>query len=275
MAGRFSTQSCCALPRPSRYSSGLMAKKSASPLLRIFLRGVATLLPAALTIYLFVWLWQALDRWLISKTNEMLTIGVRWVVKLTQPSIEGAELATWESPFWVGAILSLALVFLLGWWLSGVLGRRIWAAFERFLSNLPLIGSVYPYTKQIVEFFFKEESKVEFERVVAVPYPRQGCYALSFLTSAGLKTLHDATGQAMVAVFVPTSPMPATGYTLFMPADEIIPLELSVDQAMQIIVSGGVIIPSEELTDVGLAALLQARSKALQAAADIKSGGAA
>jgi uncharacterized membrane protein len=82
--------------------------------------------------------------------------------------------------------------------------------------------------------------------VVAAPYPSEKIYCIAFVTSAGLKTVHDALGERMVTVFVPTSPMPMTGFTVFIKEDRLIPLPLSVDEALRVTVSAGVLIPTAE-----------------------------
>ncbi len=141
------------------------------------------------------------------------------------------------------------LLFLLGWWFSGFLGRKVVAAFERGLTRVPLIGAIYPYVKQVTEFFFGEERKVEFDRVVSIPYPRPGVYSLGFMTGNCMRSLNEARGSELISVFVPSSPMPATGYTLFVPVADIIPLKLSVEEALRVVISGGVLIPPQEMVE--------------------------
>jgi len=163
---------------------------------------------------------------------------------LAQADLQDALPATLR--FWVSVGMVAMLLLLCGWWFSGFLGRRVVALFERLLERVPLIGAVYPYVKQITEFFFGEEKKVEFERVVAVPYPRDGVYSLGFLTGNCIKSLNEARGHELISVFIPSSPMPVTGYTMFVPATDIILMNLSVDEALRTIVSGGVLVPPHE-----------------------------
>lgn len=157
----------------------------------------------------------------------------------------------------VGVLVSLLLILTLGYFASGFLGRRAIASVDRAMQNLPIIRSVYPYAKQLVEFFAAEKS-FDFDTVVAAPYPSEGVWAIAFVTSSGLRTIHEELGDRYVSVFVPTSPMPATGFTVFIREDRLIPLPLSVDEALRITVSAGVLIPSsekvEDLTDALTAA---------------------
>lgn len=145
----------------------------------------------------------------------------------------------------VGALLSVLLVLLVGWTLSGFFGRSLIAGFERLMGALPIVRSVYPCAKQLVEFFLSD-SEIEFESVVAVPYPRKGLWSLGFVTNTALRTLTEREEGNLVCVFVPSSPMPMTGYTIMIPADDLVPLSLSVDEALRITVSGGVLIPPRE-----------------------------
>ena len=145
----------------------------------------------------------------------------------------------------VGALVSLLVVLTLGYFASGFLGRRVISSVDRAAQNLPIIRSVYPYTKQLVEFF-AAETDFDFDTVVAAPYPSEQIYCIAFVTSSGLKTVHEALGERYVTVFVPTSPMPMTGFTVFIREDRLIPLPLSVDEALRVTVSAGVLIPASE-----------------------------
>ena len=114
------------------------------------------------------------------------------------------------------------------------------------MQQIPVVRSVYPYTKQLVEFFLTE-TEFEFDTVVAAPYPTDGVYSIAFVTSEGMKTINEALGgKRYVSMFVPTSPMPMTGYTVFIDAEKLIPLPISVDEALRVTISAGVLIPPHE-----------------------------
>lgn len=148
-------------------------------------------------------------------------------------------------PPYVGIVLSFLVVLWLGWLMGGFVGRRIVQRLDRMMHVIPVVNAVYPYSKQLVEFFFADR-KMEFDTVVVVPYPSEGLWSIGFVTSSSLKSLRDATGKVMVTVFVPSSPMPMTGYTTFIEASRVIPLSLSVDEALRITMTGGVLIPPRE-----------------------------
>jgi uncharacterized membrane protein len=148
----------------------------------------------------------------------------------------------------VGVLLSLLLVLWVGWLLGGFVGRRIVQRVDTTMHLIPVVRSVYPYSKQLIEFFFAEK-KVDYDTVVAVPYPSKHLYSLAFVTSDGLRTLHEETRKTLLSVFIPSSPMPMTGYTIFVEPQNVIPLPISVDEALRITMTGGVLIPPSQLTD--------------------------
>lgn len=146
----------------------------------------------------------------------------------------------------IGILLSITLVLVLGTLTSGFVGRRVIGSIDRGVQQIPVVRSVYPYAKQLVEFFLTE-TEFEFDTVVAAPYPTDNVYAIAFVTSEGMKSINEAMGgKHFVSMFVPTSPMPMTGYTVFIDADKLIPLPISVDEALRVTISAGVLIPPHE-----------------------------
>lgn len=152
----------------------------------------------------------------------------------------------------IGVLLSLLLVLWLGWLVGGFVGRRFMQHVDRTMTLIPVVKSVYPHSKQLVEFFF-EKKKLEFDTVVAVPYPSEGFWAIAFVTNGSLRSLDAATGKELVAVFLPSSPMPMTGWTVFVDSKRVLRLPLTVDEAVRIIMTGGVLLPARELVARALA----------------------
>ncbi|MEM6671239.1 MAG: DUF502 domain-containing protein [Planctomycetota bacterium] len=148
-------------------------------------------------------------------------------------------------PEWVGLVLAAAIVLFLGYLASGFLGRGLIASFDKALTRVPIVRSVYPYTKQLVDFFLSD-SELEFDTVVAAPYPSEGVWAIGFVTGGGLRTVQTELGGNYLSVFIPTSPMPMTGFTVFIEANRLIPLDITVDEALRVTVSAGVLVPSSE-----------------------------
>ena len=151
-------------------------------------------------------------------------------------------------PRLVGLVVSILLVVSLGSLAGGYIGRKILKGVDRALYAIPVVRSVYPYSKQFVDFFLGQR-KLAFDTVVAVPYPSPGLWSTGFVTGRSLRTLRERSGVNLVTVFVPSSPMPMSGYTIFVPAEKLIPLPFTVDEAVRIIVSGGVLVPPGEFVE--------------------------
>ena len=152
----------------------------------------------------------------------------------------------------IGVLLSLLLVLWLGWLVGGFVGRRFMQHVDRTMTLIPIVKSVYPHSKQLVEFFF-EKKKLAFDTVVAVPYPSAGFWAVAFVTNGSLRSLDAGTGKELLCVFLPSSPMPMTGWTVFVDSRSVVPLPLTVDEAVRIIMTGGVLLPPQELVARSLA----------------------
>ncbi|MCH7988718.1 MAG: DUF502 domain-containing protein [Planctomycetes bacterium] len=114
-----------------------------------------------------------------------------------------------------------------------------------FLAKVPLISHVYSSVKQVTDFFFSERT-VEYNRVVALEYPRRGLWSIGFVTSDSMLEMTVAAGEPLVSVLMPTSPMPMTGFTVNVPRSEVIDLNITIDQAFQYCLSCGVLIPEQQ-----------------------------
>ncbi len=204
---------------------------------RYFLTGVAFVAPLALTVFIFGYLFQLLHHW----------IG-RPVSKLLPETLVAPDGSAWIASL-VGLLLLIGCVLLVGAIVSTVLGRRLAAFSERILLQLPLVRTVYAPAKQIVEFFVNPTA-VQFGAVVLVRYPHPNSYAIGFITGRNVEPLESATGKKLVNVFVPFTPTPVTGIMLVLPEEEVIPVDLTVEDALKMVVSGGVVTPARVLTEV-------------------------
>jgi len=145
----------------------------------------------------------------------------------------------------IGVLVSAMVVLTLGYLASGFLGRRLIAGVDRAFSTIPVVRSVYPYSKQVVDFFMSD-NEIEFDTVVAAPYPSKDVWAVGFVTGTGLRGLNEALDAALVSVFIPTSPMPMTGFTVYIESSRLIPLDMTVEEALRATVSAGVLIPDSQ-----------------------------
>lgn len=146
----------------------------------------------------------------------------------------------------VAVILVLVCVYFLGRLVTVRVGAWFVNLFETgVLAKLPLISKVYGSVKQVTDFLLTERS-VAYSRVVAVQYPSRGLWALAFVTGDGMLSMAEAESEPMVAVLVPTSPMPMTGFTVCVRRSDVLDLDITVDQAFQFIISCGVLVPPHQ-----------------------------
>jgi len=144
-----------------------------------------------------------------------------------------------------GLVIFFIFTVIVGWMAKGLIGRSLihWA--ERIVDRMPVVRSLYNGLKQIAETVFSQ-TDTSFERACMVEYPRRGIFSLAFVTGDGLSQITAENGEQLMTVFVPSSPTPITGYTVFIRRSEVISLNLSVDEAIKLVVSAGVIVPDRE-----------------------------
>lgn len=147
-------------------------------------------------------------------------------------------------PLFLG--LFLLFLYLLGKFLAAGIGRVTWNLVERGILRLPLVRNVYDSVKQVTDFMFSPR-ELEFRRVVAVEYPRKGIWSIAFVTGESLLDIRAATGEPMLSLMIPSSPMSVTGYTITVPKSDTIDMNLTVDQALQFVISCGVVVPAHQL----------------------------
>jgi len=121
---------------------------------------------------------------------------------------------------------------------------RLLKAIEAFFSKLPLVSKIYFPIKKILEFLFLNSEK-RFKEAVLVEYPRKGVYSLGFITNRADKNFEKRLNKNFYNVFIPSSPSPLTGFMIVVPEEEIIFLNISIEEAISLIVSGGLLNPQD------------------------------
>jgi len=228
---------------------------------KAFFKGLAGILPALLTIVILVWCYQILRDYLGVHVNS----AIEWLVGIIglEPAavkinmfiattisvhLAPADPASSElrlRPI-IGIVLSLILIYILGSFISSYIGKKFFPKLEKMFLRVPIVKAVYPYARQVTDFFLGDQT-IKFERIVAIEYPRKGVYSVGFVTNEGLRDVRDKVGKRMLTVFMPASPTPVTGYPVMVPADEVIPLNISIDDALRFVITGGVVLPLEEV----------------------------
>ncbi len=148
----------------------------------------------------------------------------------------------------VFACIFILLLYLLGKFLAAGIGHFFLRNFERGIDRLPFVRNVYGSVKQVTDFVFSE-SQVEYTRVIACEYPRMGIWSLGMVTGESMSDLSAAANEPVLSVLIPTSPLPMTGYTVTIKKSEALDLNITIDQALQFIVSCGVVVPPQQLQE--------------------------
>lgn len=165
----------------------------------------------------------------------------------------------------VAVSISIILLYFLGRFVTVKMGRWMFAKFETgILEKVPLVSNVYSSVKQVTDFFFTERT-VSYNRVVALEYPRKGIWSIGFVTGDGMREISAATGEPMLSILMPTSPMPMTGFTVTIARKDVVDLDITIDQAFQFCLSCGVLIPPQQKPS---AAMIQSEIKRLAEGAD-------
>ena len=147
----------------------------------------------------------------------------------------------------VGFLIAVIGVCVLGALLASYVGKSLWRRAENFMLSTPLLRRVYPYIKQVTDFLLtNEDQKKLFSRVVAVEYPRKGIWSVGLVTGSGLEKVVNHVKREFVTVLIPTSPTPFTGFVITIPKKQTIDLDMTIEEALRFIVSGGVITPGSE-----------------------------
>ena len=132
-----------------------------------------------------------------------------------------------------------------GFLTAGLIGRYIIKLGERIIQRLPIIRSVYGALKQIFESVLASSSE-SFREVVLVEYPRRGIWAIAFITGITKEEVQNITDNEMVNIFLPTTPNPTSGFLLFVPRDELIQLNMTVEEGIKMVISGGIVTPKDK-----------------------------
>jgi uncharacterized membrane protein len=158
----------------------------------------------------------------------------------------------------LGVILAIGILLTTGVLAANFLGRGLVAWGDRILVRIPLVSSIYSGAKQVAETLFADSSTA-FTRVLLIEYPRKGLWSMCFQTSDKVGEIQHRTTADVVCVFLPTTPNPTSGFLLFAPREELVPLEMRVDEGLRMIISLGVAVPRWRSPEDAKASLAQLR----------------
>ncbi|HKZ72564.1 MAG TPA: DUF502 domain-containing protein [Steroidobacteraceae bacterium] len=142
----------------------------------------------------------------------------------------------------VGIVFAFLVLLVTGLLVTNFIGRRLVGYWEDLLKRIPLVRSIYTSVKGFTETVFSQTG-TSFRRVVMVEYPRKDMWSIGFVTADDIAEISAKTGVRQVCVYVPTTPNPTSGLIVMVPATQVIELDMSVDAAMKMIVTLGIVVP--------------------------------
>lgn len=195
---------------------------------KYFFSGLAVFLPLGLTIQVFLWALKFTDNILGGFLRPYLQRNYDFYL----PGL--------------GILLLLLVILLCGFLVTHYFGRVLHRSIDNLMMRIPIIATIYGAFKEVARFLFKEEDASSLkgpQQVVLVQWPRQGIYTIGFLTNKTPQIICDKAGRRLLNVLIPTVPNPITGFVMMFPAEDVQPLDVTVEDAIKIIVSGGVVDP--------------------------------
>jgi len=193
---------------------------------RYFVAGLLVWLPLGVTFLLFRFIINAMDRSL----------------SLLPDRYQPEALLGFAIPG-LGLVLTLLLVLVTGVLAANIVGRSMVGVWESVLHRIPFVRTVYSAAKNFAEVVFSDSNQ-SFKKVLMIEYPRKGLYSLAFQTATSLGEVQGRTGEDVVCTFVPTTPNPTSGFIIMVPRKDVIELDMAVDEALKMIISLGVVVPT-------------------------------
>jgi uncharacterized membrane protein len=194
----------------------------AKHLRKMFGTGLLVVIPLGITIFILRFLFDVADGVLAPFIKKTVTFFFG----------EGSYIPG------LGMIAGLIVVYVAGLLATNVFGRRLVDFWDRLLSRIPVVKSIYLSSKQLTHVF-SQGGKSSFRRSVYVEFPKEGCFSIAFITN----TVRAESGKRYHTLFIPTSPNPTSGYVLILEEDKVFPTAFGVEEAMKIIMSGGMVTP--------------------------------
>jgi uncharacterized membrane protein len=202
------------------------AKKKGSPLRRYLAAGVLVWLPIIATLWVVTFLFRLADRTLLLFPLPF-AYRPEGLMSLALPAL--------------GAVFVLVVLLLTGLLGTNLIGRRLLIWGEELLQHIPIVGSIYGGVKSFAESVFSQSNS--FRKVVMVEYPREGVWSLGFLTAEDVPEVTQKTGEPHACVYISAALNATGGFLAILPRRQITELDMTVDAAMKMIITCGVVVP--------------------------------
>ena len=193
---------------------------------RYFLAGILVTSPILITVYV---------TWIIITFIDTQVAGI------LPESLDFTKKLPHQIPG-LGLIISIIVITFIGAITPGFLGRTLLKVGERILDNTPVVRSIYGAIKQIMETVMSTNSE-SFREVVLVEYPRKGIWVIGFVTGETKGEVQTLNKDTLINVFIPTTPNPTSGFLLFLPKKDLIYMNMKVEDAVKMVISGGIVTP--------------------------------
>ncbi len=199
-----------------------------------FFAGILVTMPLAITF--------AVARWFILFVDSQIVpiIPAAWNPDTYLKEVVGFEIGLPG----LGVVILLVTITLIGTLAAGFVGRYVVNLGENILARMPVIRSVYSAIKQILETVLQQKSQA-FRQAVLVEYPRRGIWAVGFITGETEGEVQNLTNEEVINIFLPTTPNPTSGFLLFVPREDLVILSMSVEEAVKMVISGGIVTPPD------------------------------
>lgn len=191
---------------------------------------------------LLVWLPLAVTYLLLNAAVNIMDGLLDRMVRILPPQYRPEELFGIDIPG-LGVVFTFLLLLITGVLAANFVGRAFVGGWESLLDRIPFVRSIYSAAKNFAEIVFSDSSNA-FKNVLLVEYPRKGIYSLAFQTSTDLGEVQGRTGEEVVGCFVPTTPNPTSGFIIIVPKKDVHVLDMEVDEALKMIISLGVVVPT-------------------------------
>lgn len=183
-----------------------------------------------------VWLPILASLWVISVIVQLMDRTLLLLPARYQPE----QLVGFPLPG-VGIVFALVVVLLTGLLVTNLIGRRLVSYWDGLMRRIPLVRSIHGGVKSFAESMFSSSNS--FRKVVMIEYPRVGMWSVGFVTADDVSEVSQRTGVQHACIYVPTTPNPTSGFIMMVPKSEVVELDMSVDAAMKMIITCGVVMP--------------------------------
>ena len=204
-----------------------MVKKIRKKIKGVFLTGIAAIIPVGVTFYIFYLI--------IGMMNKL--------VGIIPARFHPDQILPFHIPG-LGVIITLILIFIAGLVTKSYIGKKGVVLGEKLVSKIPLVRGIYNALKQLVEALLSDKGQ-SFKKAVLIEYPRKSLYSIAFVTGESRGEIQSKTSQKCINLFIPTTPNPTSGFYIMIPETDVIHLDMTVEEAFTLIISGGVLSPLE------------------------------